>query len=158
MWATRLHGAGVVLTVALTLAAPAFAGGEVRTTGLFAPADLVGTAPPALTRYADVDVLQVPNKTEQHPTPPSTGFRAFVRTTGSDFAAFPRRTSTWVILGVGAASALLVHPVDDNVNAHIVGSDAVGRFRAGQVDRFCVGPGGCVDWTVCRRAVPRPAG
>ena len=26
---------------------------EVRTTGLFAPADLVGTAPPALTRYAE---------------------------------------------------------------------------------------------------------
>ena len=46
-------------------------------------------------------------KTEELPAPQHTGFGAFVRTTASDFVAFPKRPSTWVILGIGAGSALL---------------------------------------------------
>jgi membrane-associated phospholipid phosphatase len=77
--------------------------------------------------------LQLPDKTAQPPTPTSTGFKAFVRTTGGDFWVFPQRPSTWVILGVGAASALLAHPLDDEANAHIVSSTAVKRlFAPGQ--------------------------
>jgi membrane-associated phospholipid phosphatase len=49
------------------------------------------------------------------PAPQHTGFEALVRSTASDFAAFPRRRSTWVILGIGGAAALLVHPIDDDV-------------------------------------------
>ena len=52
----------------------------------------------------------------QAPTPPEprhTGIAALVRTTGSDFVAFPKRRSTWSILGIGAAAALVVHPFDD---------------------------------------------
>jgi hypothetical protein len=127
VWGTR----NLVLTVALGLAAPGLANGEIRTTGLFAPADPVGVTPPAPTGHADPEVLQLPAPTEEKPpAPPSTGFPAFVKTTGADFVALPQRTSTWVILGVGAASALIARPADDTANAHVVGSPAVGRFFA----------------------------
>ena len=53
-----------------------------------------------------------------------------MRTTGSDFVAFPKRTSTWVILAVGGATALAVHPFDDSVNARVSGDPAWGRFFA----------------------------
>ena len=77
--------------------------------------------------------LQLPDQTEKTPAPTSTGFKAFVRTTGADFWSFPQRPSTWVILGVGAASALLAHPADDEANAHIASSTTVKRlFAPGQ--------------------------
>jgi membrane-associated phospholipid phosphatase len=62
------------------------------------------------------------------PTPRHTGFQALIRTTGADFAAFPRRRSTYVILGIGLAAAALAHPADDEVNARLAGSRTVGRF------------------------------
>jgi membrane-associated phospholipid phosphatase len=64
------------------------------------------------------------------PHPEHTGFKALLVETGRDFKAFPRRRSTWVILGIGGAAAALVHPFDDTVNARLTGSDAVGRFFA----------------------------
>ena len=64
------------------------------------------------------------------PKPHHTGFKALVFETGADFKAFPRRRSTWVILGVGAVAAAAVLPIDDEVNAHLAGSEAVGRFYA----------------------------
>ena len=98
-----------------------------RREALFVPADLVGTqrTPAALSQ----DVPGVA-KAEDHPTPQHTGFQAFVRSTAADFAAFPRRPSTWVILGIGAGTALLAHPIDDDVNAHLAGSTAARRFFA----------------------------
>ena len=67
---------------------------------------------------------------ETHPAPVHTGVSAFVRTTAGDFVSFPRRRSTWVLLGVGAAAAWLAHPADDNFNGHLAGSTATGRFFA----------------------------
>jgi hypothetical protein len=61
--------------------------------------------------------------------PEHTGFHALFKASISDFKAFPRRTSTWVILGIGGAGALAAHPVDDVVNQHLV-SDSSGRFFA----------------------------
>jgi len=67
----------------------------------------------------------------QKPPPPHrTGFKALLFETASDFTAFPRRRSTWVILAIGGAAAALAHPVDDNVNARLTGSTAVSRFFA----------------------------
>lgn len=63
-------------------------------------------------------------------TPERTGFSALWHTTIDDFKALPRRKSTWVILGIGAGSALLVHPADDSVNAHLGGSTAAKHFFA----------------------------
>ncbi|HEY7500498.1 MAG TPA: phosphatase PAP2 family protein [Vicinamibacterales bacterium] len=45
-----------------------------------------------------------------------TGFAALVRNIGSDFKAFPRRKSTWVILGIGAGAAAIAYPFDDDVS------------------------------------------
>ena len=67
--------------------------------------------------------------TTPHPEPKHTGFKALVFETGSDFKAFPRRRSTWVILGIGGAAAAIAHPVDDDVNARLAGTGA-GRFFA----------------------------
>ena len=64
------------------------------------------------------------------PEPEHTGFKALVFETARDFKAFPRRPSTWVILGIGGAAAAISHPADDNVNASLTGSDAAGRFFA----------------------------
>ena len=65
---------------------------------------------------------------EVHPTPAHTGWAALGHDLWSDFKAFPRRPSTWVILGIGAGGALLAHPADDNVNARLVGSKTAERL------------------------------
>ena len=54
--------------------------------------------------------------------------RALVRTTVSDFVAFPKRKSTWAILGIGGAAALAVHPFDDEINANAVEADGLRKF------------------------------
>jgi membrane-associated phospholipid phosphatase len=64
------------------------------------------------------------------PEPRHTGFKALIFETASDFNAYPRRQSTWVILGIGGAAAALAHPVDDEVNGKLAGSDAAGKFFA----------------------------
>lgn len=55
------------------------------------------------------------------PKPAHTGLAALFYETGQDFKAFPRRESTWVILGIGGAAALMAHPADGSLNAHLVG-------------------------------------
>ena len=57
------------------------------------------------------------------PEPTHTGLSALVHGTASDFAAFPRRRSTWVILGIGAGVAALAHPFDDDLNREAVNAD-----------------------------------
>jgi len=51
-----------------------------------------------------------------------TGLKTLVKDIVADFKAFPQRESTWVILGVGGAAALAVHPADNSVNSHLVSS------------------------------------
>jgi len=76
------------------------------------------TSPPERATFLSASVPQA----EPHPKPAHTGFGALVRDTASDFGSFPRRKSTWVILGAGLGAAALVHPADDYVEEHIVGS------------------------------------
>jgi membrane-associated phospholipid phosphatase len=71
-----------------------------------------------------------PAAPEVHPTPAHTGLAALLYTTADDFKALPQRKSTWVILGTGAAAALLVHAKDDEINDHLQGSRNVGRLFA----------------------------
>ena len=63
------------------------------------------------------------------PEPEHSGFKALFSSTVSDFASFPKRPSTWAILGMGAVGALAVHPADHHLNSHLV-SDASGRLFA----------------------------
>ena len=69
-------------------------------------------------------------QSEEPEQPAHTGFSTLVRGTASDFASFPRRQSTWVILAIGGAAAAAAHPIDDNVNARLQGSDAAEWFFA----------------------------
>src|SRR5690242_10908813 len=73
-------------------------------------------------------------KKESAPEHLSTGWSSLLKDSASDFVAFPKRRSTWTILGIGAAAALAVHPADDYVETHIVGNDAANNFFSlGQV-------------------------
>ena len=65
---------------------------------------------------------------EPHPAPAHTGFKALVFETASDFNAFPRRKSTWVILAIGGAAAAIAHPFDEEVTENLSTSDAAGNF------------------------------
>lgn len=97
--------------------------------------------PPSLLSYPPPHPLfpQVPQRLafsyqEQQPPaadppPKHTGLAALVYSTGSDFKAYPRRRSTYVILGIGLAAAGLAHPLDDDV------TDAFADSGKG-VDRF----------------------
>jgi len=71
---------------------------------------------------------QQPQQPQTPPVPEHTGLAAIVYKTAADFKAFPRRESTWVILGIGGAAAGLAHPADASLNARLVGSKAAERF------------------------------
>jgi membrane-associated phospholipid phosphatase len=106
--------------------APAFAGqdGVAVFTPLTIDRPPPGGTPDAAAAAPAAQVAPSP------PEPQHTGVRALLGTVGSDFKAFPRRRSTWVILGLGAAGALATHPLDDSANGHLAGSPAVGRLFA----------------------------
>jgi hypothetical protein len=115
----QLH---VFAVIALFLGSPAAGRAQESTT----EASVVSSQ--AVSPATQADLSQAPN--DVHTTPTHTGFAALAHSTWDDFKALPRRKSTWVILGIGAGAAALAHPADDNVNARLVGSNAVGRFWA----------------------------
>jgi len=87
----------------------------------------------------------------------STGWSSLLKDSASDFVAFPKRRSTWTILGIGAVAALAVHPADDYVESHIVGNEAANNFFSlGQwVGSAYVQFGSAVGlWAVGRYVVP----
>jgi len=93
------------------------------------------TADTIATQSADA-VSPAPAPPEQQPEPKreaapehsSTSWRSLLKDSASDFVAFPKRKSTWTMLGIGAAAALAVHPADDYVESHIVGNEAADNF------------------------------
>lgn len=87
-------------------------------------------SPTPSTAYSQLPDLTPPPNAEPHPTPEHTGWAALGHDLWEDFKSFPRRPSTWVILGIGAGSALLAHPVDDDVNARLVGKRSAKWFWA----------------------------
>jgi hypothetical protein len=62
------------------------------------------------------------------PQPAHTGLSTLFRDTVLDYASFPRRESTWWILGIGGALAASLHPLDDDVNSHLVSSGTADKF------------------------------
>ena len=77
------------------------------------------------TSSISFDAFESPAGLEQqepNPKPAHTGLAALVHSTASDFAAFPRRPSTWVILAAGLGAVAITHPADDYVEQHVVGS------------------------------------
>ncbi len=105
----------------------------------------------------DPPAQQPEPKKEKAPEHLSTGWGSLFKDSASDFVAFPKRPSTWTILGIGAAAALAVHPADDYVESHIVGNDAANNFFSlGQwVGSAYVQFGSAVGlWAVGRYIVP----
>jgi hypothetical protein len=60
--------------------------------------------------------------------PEHTGWGSLFHSTMSDFAAFPKRKSTWVILGIGAGAAAIAYPFDDEINESLQDADALDKF------------------------------
>ena len=121
-----------LLTVAIFVAAaPTEARGRDPFEHLFAPdgESLVAPEPKSLDAPT-VDAIHRAIQAETHPEPAHTGFKALLFETASDFNSYPRRQSTWVILGIGGAAAALAHPADDEVNDQLAGSDAASKFFA----------------------------
>src|SRR4051812_43037781 len=52
---------------------------------------------------------------EKPPTPVHTGFKALIYGLGQDVKHLPSKPNLYIVLG-GAAAALAVHPIDDDVN------------------------------------------
>jgi hypothetical protein len=118
-----------------------------------------GSAAAQIPDSAPVEPPQeTPPKEAPPPEPAGTGWRSLVRDTGRDFAAFPQRRSTWVLLAAGGAMALAVHPADDYVQEHIAGDPGAEKFFAlGKVvgsGAFQVGAAGSL-WLIGRYVVPR---
>ena len=65
------------------------------------------------------------SKAQPPPQPTHTGVAALVRSTASDFASFPRRRSTWVILAIGAGAASIAYPFDRELNEELVDADGL---------------------------------
>jgi len=57
-----------------------------------------------------------------------TGWTALFKDSFDDFVAFPKRRSTWVLLGIGGAGALAAHAGDSYVETHIVGNTKANDF------------------------------
>ena len=87
---------------------------------LFAP-------PPPSDSLLQAAIAQPP------PEPSHTGFGALIYSTASDFGAFPRRKSTWVILGIGAGAAAIAYPFDDELNEELQDADTLRKvFKPGK--------------------------
>jgi PAP2 superfamily len=120
--------------LSLILSLPTFAHAQQPTGDFSSPlignafADVVANDLAGTAASADQGTTAIAQGPEAHPTPAHTGFRALVSDTWSDFKTFPRRKSTWVILGIGAGAALLAHPADDDLNARLVGKKSADWF------------------------------
>ena len=118
------------------------------------------SAVPAVAQVAG-DSTQDEPKQDAAPPPPhgSTGWASLLKDSAGDFAAFPKRPSTWVLLGIGAGAALATHPADHYVETHIVGNDAANRaFSLGQwVGSTYVQVGSAVGLWVVGRYIVAPA-
>ena len=116
--------ASSVLTVVLASATPTWA----QTSDAVAPDEPRQEQPRPEEPKQDAPAPETPKK-EAAPPPPhlSTSWVSLIKDSGSDFAAFPRRPSTWVLIGAGAAAALATHPADSYVETHIVGNKTADR-------------------------------
>ena len=83
--------------------------------------------PPASNQASQPPANNEPKKNAA-PEHAHTGWATLLKDTGRDFLAFPRRKSTWALLGMGAGAALVAHPADSYVESHIVGNSTANRF------------------------------
>ena len=58
----------------------------------------------------------------------STSWKSLLKDSFDDYVNFPKRKSTWVILGIGAVTAFGSRWEDDYVESHVVGNKGAERF------------------------------
>lgn len=97
------------------------------------------------------------NKAPEHP---HTGWATLFKDSVGDFVAFPKRRSTWVLVGIGGVAALATHPADDYVETHVVGNDTANNvFKLGKwVGSSEVQIGSAVGLWAVGRYIVAPAG
>jgi membrane-associated phospholipid phosphatase len=97
---------------------------------------IVAATSPSAAQTTDRDPDRQPSDAGTPDTPPPvrhTGWATLFKDTAQDFVAFPKRRSTWTLLGIGAAGALATHPADNYVETHIVGNDHADKlFKPGR--------------------------
>jgi membrane-associated phospholipid phosphatase len=125
-----------VMFVAYGMAAPLRAQTDVERPlgdpGTAASSSMSASANPLIAPAFDFgQVIQQP--AGPPPTPRHTGIKALVKGLVIDFKYLPSRENLlWA--GVGGGLALAVHPVDDNVNRGLVGSDVADKvFKPGEI-------------------------
>jgi PAP2 superfamily protein len=91
---------------------------------------LLAAVPAAAQTFNVNDLPPAPaaNAQEPNPMPEHTGWATLAKDSGRDFVMFPKRKSTWVLLGIGGAAALAAHPADNYVERHVINSDAAHHF------------------------------
>jgi hypothetical protein len=122
------------LCVSIVIVAVLLAGGPAIAQSASDPSD---AAPPDVSAPLVPDLsgaLPQTQKPQSADTAEETNWASLLKDTARDFISFPKRPSTWVLLGAGGVLALAVHPADNYVESHIVGSDAAeGIFVTGKV-------------------------
>lgn len=126
----RLFRTAAAVLLFLMWCAPAGAQ-QTASTEMTDPGVAVFTIDPDVSLFSpDVPLFSIGQQTAPPAQPQHTGFKALIYETASDFKAFPRRTSTWVILAIGGGAAALVLPVDKEVTEKLSTSSAAGNFFA----------------------------
>ena len=94
------------------------------------PSDGQEQNPPAIAQGQD---QKPPAAVGEDAAKPTRGFfSALVHNLGDDLKHMPRMNSAYWLAG-GAAAALAVHPIDDNVNARLLGSGRDSWFIPGKI-------------------------
>jgi membrane-associated phospholipid phosphatase len=126
---------------------------------LFTTSETVSAETDLRAAIATLDPLRIQQPAAPPPPKPAhTGLAALVYTTAADFNAFPRRKSTWVILGIGAGAAALAHPFDKDLSEHFADSESAGVFAPGKyIGSFYVQLGTATGLYVLGRYILPPA-
>jgi membrane-associated phospholipid phosphatase len=126
----RLFRTAAAVLLFLMWCAPAGAQ-QTASTEMTDPGVAVFTIDPDVSLFSpDVPLFSIGQQTAPPAQPQHTGFKALIYETASDFKAFPRPTSSWVILAIGGGAAALVLPVDKEVTEKLSTSSAAGNFFA----------------------------
>ncbi len=78
----------------------------------------------ALVLVGGPAAAQVQQPAPAPPTPRHTGIKANLKQIVVDFKHLPSRQNLF-IAGIGAGGALAIHPVDDDINAHLAGRGSI---------------------------------
>src|SRR5262245_45367351 len=142
--AARQCGRLALIALAMSAASPSLARGQERIVSILDVSallpvdnDVVAPQPPSTstataatsgTTTTTPAGQTTPALTTAPAVPEHTGLRTLARDTVHDYMEFPQRKSTWIILSVGAGLAAAFHPLDDDVNSHLVTSSAADKI------------------------------